>query len=230
MEQSYDIFEARYCSKCFSTVFGERTTDCPVCGEPLTAITFEERIERDEEFKKPVRIAFMIAHILMVAAYAINIAYCIVGIVKFVSGEVIEPIPSIVDGRDDSLFQFIWYYGPGVTVISTVLSLLIFILGAFDITPKDHRGLRMFLSVASDMGAFMFMTRNFVGGSLLVASLLLLYVPGGVVNSKKYQERRLTRIYKNRYDSVDSNVWRCMHCGYINEKRDSECKSCGKYR
>ena len=224
-----DIFEGRYCSKCFSPVFGERTTDCPICGEPLTAITFEERIERDEEFKKPVRVAFMISQILMVIAYAINLAYCIVGIVKIVSGEA-EAVPSPLYEENGFSLMYIWDYGLGVTVAFTVLSLIIFILGAFNITPKDHRGLLIFLSVASDIGAFMFMTRNFVGGTLLVASLLLFYVPQAVINGKKYQERRLTRIYKNRYDSVDSKVWRCKHCGYINEKRDSECKSCGKYR
>lgn len=229
MEQSYDIFEARYCSKCFSPILGERTTDCPVCGEPLTAITFEERIERDEEFKKPVRIAFTIAQILMVIAYAINLAYCIVGIVKIVSGEA-EPVPSpLSEGSGPSLL-YIWDYGLGLTIAFAVLSLLIFVTGAFNFTPKDHRGLLIFLSVASDIGAFMFLTRNFAGFALLMAALLLLYVPEGVVRSKKYQERRITRIYKNRYDAVDSKVWRCKHCGYINDKRDSECKSCGKYR
>ena len=73
-------------------------------------------------------------------------------------------------------------------------------------------------------------TLNFISLGLYLWGIWYLDRMELVLGSGKMRASRHQKIYKARNPLGDTNEWCCEFCGYINEKRDSECKSCGKYR
>lgn len=229
MDENYDVLAVSYCSKCLSPITDENNRAvCPECGEPLRLIGLDERMKRDGDMGKAFKALYLISQSVFAAAYAVSLVYCIIGIVKCASGEKIEPVKSGI-GEGSSPFQPIWYYGMACSVIFCVLTLFVLIFGISKIVRKDSKGMQMFIANMEGLGVAMLFTRNFFGFALTFVALILYGISETRIRSDKLRKRRIKRIYK-KYDTIDSKEWRCKHCGYINEKRDSECKSCGKYK
>jgi len=205
---------------------------CPACGEPLVPISFKERLKRDGITGKISGIFYKAAQITIAAAYVTHLVYCVRGIVRCASGYKVEPVMSVMIGRwnEESVLQPIEYYGLFWAVVIGVFTLLILAYGVPMIISNNPKGLRLFIASAEGYGQFMLFTMNFLGFGMLFAALFLLCISEAVIGRKRLKERRIKRIYKNRYSTVDSKEWRCEKCGYVNSRLDSECKSCGKYK
>lgn len=73
-------------------------------------------------------------------------------------------------------------------------------------------------------------TLNFISLGLYLWGIWYLDRMELVLGSSTMRSMRHQKIYKAQNPLGDTNEWCCEFCGYINEKRDSECRSCGKYR
>lgn len=73
-------------------------------------------------------------------------------------------------------------------------------------------------------------TLNFFSVALFIAGMYTLQNLHEHVCGGKLSRSRAWKIHKAKNPIGDTNKWCCKYCGYINIKRDSECKSCGKYK
>lgn len=229
---SQDAFETEYCSKCFAPTMGRCKGNCPKCGESLVPISFKERLKRDGNTGKISGIFYRAAQITLALAYAVHLAYCVGGVVRLVSGYKVEPVMSVLSGRQNekSVLQPIEYYGLFWAVVIGVFTLLILAYGIPMIMSNNPKGLMIFIAAGESYGQLMLFTMDFLGFGLLFAALTMLIISEAIISGKKSRDRRLKQIYKKRYGAADSKEWRCKNCGYINSRLDGECKSCGKYR
>lgn len=74
------------------------------------------------------------------------------------------------------------------------------------------------------------LTFNFFSVALLFFSVYQLSFFNERLGGGRLRYLRLWRIHKAKNPIGNANEWCCKHCGYINRKLDSECKSCGKYK
>lgn len=71
---------------------------------------------------------------------------------------------------------------------------------------------------------------NFFSVAILIYVAYLIMVLNEQLGGGKYNRSRLWRIKRAKNPIMNTGEWCCRHCGYINVKTASECKSCGKYK
>lgn len=74
------------------------------------------------------------------------------------------------------------------------------------------------------------MTCNSLSVVLMIIALCKLIKLHTRISGGKLRLFRAQKIHKAKNPLGDTDEWCCEYCGYINNKRDLECKSCGKYR
>ena len=211
-------FERTFCATCFEPIKGECQGDCPICGKPLVPLNYSERLRRDNDLSAFVKKTPLIGLIIVAAALAVNMIYGIVSFVICIKG---------VDMPSVRLFLVppLWQYGEEISLAIAIVSAIPFVCVP-SILMGSHRAVNLFLELSATIGVMFFY--NIPGLISVVVGYAIL-----IICEEKIDNRSRTERMKKRFapkEIYGPTVWECKHCGYINEKRDSECKSCGKYK
>lgn len=125
--------------------------------------------------------------------------------------------------------------GFGGTVVIIVLSITIltslieiwYCVGALLDKDNSMNGLFKWSEL---FGQTLVITLNFINVGLCFLGAWYLDRINISLGGDKLRVLRHQKIHKAKNPLGDTDEWCCKHCGYINNKRDSECKSCGKYK
>ena len=142
-----------------------------------------------------------------------------------------DPIP--LKEADNSVGSTILMIGGGVGIFALSLVIpmsFITVLRCVGALRDRDGSLHSLSKWGETLGQFSIITLNFITVGLCVWGLMFLDKLNISLGGTKMRVLRYKKIHKAKNPLGDTNEWCCGFCGYINEKRDSECKSCGKYR
>lgn len=222
MAKKSSYFTLMFCANCLEPITGVERVECQVCGKPLEPISYIERLRRDKDLssfeKKKPRIGMTI----VASALALNILYCLASFIICVA-KINMPYSAI---------PFLWdpiWDGGGVLIslFEMIISVLPFICVPF-ILKGNCRAMDTFLWLSMlPIGVSLFVN---IPACILgfVGAVIATDMDHKLIFDRSSREKAKKRLQQK--EILDRTEWRCKGCGYINDKRDSECKSCGKYR
>ena len=220
MAKKSSYFTLMFCANCLEPIIGVCRGECQICGKPLEPISYIERLRRDKDLssfeKKKPRIGMTIA----AGGLALNMLY---GLVSFIICVVGIKMPR-------TTIPFLWdpiWEGGSIPLIVTILSAVPLICVPFILKGKCHA---MDIFVNLSMGSLVVLMITNIPCLILVFAGIVIAtdMDHKLIFDRSGREKAKKRLEQK--EILDRTEWRCKHCGYINEKRDSECKSCGKYR
>ena len=220
MAKKSSYFTLMFCANCLEPIIGVCRGECQVCGKPLEPIDYFERLRRDKDLssfeKKKLWIGMMIA----AGGLALNMLY---GLVSFIICVAKIKMPR-------TAIPFLWdpiWEGGAVPLIVTILLAVPLTCVPFILKGKCHA---MDIFVDLSMGALVVLLITNIPCLILVfvGIIIATDMDHKLIFDRSSREKAKKRLQQK--EILDRTEWQCKHCGYINVKRDSECKSCGKYR
>lgn len=140
-----------------------------------------------------------------------------------------DPVPV----KEDSAGSTVLWFGGGLGIMFFALMILIALSAIWDcigVFREKDKALINLWGMSEYALKSSGITLNFISLGLYIWGICCLEKMELVLGSSKMRASRHQKIYRAKHPLGDTNEWCCEFCGYINDKRDSECKSCGKYR
>lgn len=225
MENKWELFSQKYCAQCYEVLdWRFKNGVCPVCGQKTTALNINKRLKFDNSLDKKDRSALIKAAAMMGAASLIQLVYSIAALLAFTGvlggalGEFARSLPESVEGVNIALSAaFILLSAVGTALSAGILA-------------DVDRSVSLAMLFLENLAPAVVISLNLASLGLYIYTVSYLSKLHERLSGDKMQLARQINVYKAKNPLGSENTWCCKHCGYVNSKRDSECKSCGKYR
>lgn len=222
MAKPSSYFTIMFCANCLEPITDVERGECQICGKPLEPISYIERLRRDKDLSSFEKKKPWIGMTIVAAALALNIVYCLVSFIICVA-KIKMPY---------SVIPFLWdpiwdRGGAAISLIGMIISAVPLICVPF-ILKRNCRAMVIFLDLSmlsTCVSLFINIPVCILG---FVGSIIATDMDHKLIFDRASREKARKRIQQK--EILDRTEWQCKHCGYINNKRDPQCKSCGKYR
>lgn len=225
MENKWELFSQKYCAQCHEILdWRFKNGVCPVCGQKTTALNINKLFKFDDSIEKKDRSALVKAAVMIGAASLIQLAYSIIALLMFTGvmggalGELARSLPEPIEGVNIAISAaFILFSAVGMALSAGMLA-------------DADRSVSLAMFFLEKLAPASVISLNLVSLGLYSCTFFYLNNLHKRLGNDKRQLARQINVYNAKNPLGSDETWCCKYCGYVNCKRDSECKSCGKYK
>lgn len=223
MDNKPDYFFEKYCAQCYKVLdWRFKNGVCPVCGQKTSALNINQRLKFDKSIEKKDRCALIKAAAMMGIASLLQLAYSIIALLAFTGviggslGELAASLPEGFEGLNTALSAaFILLSAAGAALSAGILA-------------DADRSVSLSMRFLEKIAPAVVISLNLASLGLYIGTYFYLDKLHKCLGCDKLQLARQINVYNAKNPLGSENTWCCKYCGYINSKRDNECKSCGK--